>query len=100
MIHVENDYEPFINEQPIHSHIFENHEHFLLNYYTRPINNKKTIEKIVDEITVKKTVETSSTNHIYQNVPKEPLRFKKFNMDILIVSGPESNIIKVPFEMK
>ena len=48
MIHVENDNEPIIYEQPIHSHIYHNHDHFLLNYYTRPINNNKTIEKIVE----------------------------------------------------
>ena len=41
MISVENDYEPIIYEQPIHSHIYQNHDHFLLNYYTRTISNKK-----------------------------------------------------------
>ena len=41
MISVENDYEPNIYEQPIHSHIYQNHDHFLLNYYTRTISNKK-----------------------------------------------------------
>ena len=39
MIHVENDYKPNIYEQPIHSHIYQNHDHFLLNYFTRPISS-------------------------------------------------------------
>ena len=60
MIHVENDHEPFIYEQPKHSHIYQNHDHFLLNYYTRPINSNKTIEKIVEEITEEKPTESSS----------------------------------------
>ena len=42
MIHVENDYETIIYEQPIHWHIYQNPAHFLFNYYTRPINNNKT----------------------------------------------------------
>ena len=71
MLYVENDYEPIKYEQPIHSHIYQNHAHFLLNYYTRPRNNNKTIENIVEEITEKKPVECSSTNHIYQSAPKE-----------------------------
>ena len=72
MIHVENDYEPIIYQQPKHSHIYENHAYFLLNYYTRPINNDKTIEQLVEEVTKKdEPVECSRTNHIYQNVPKE-----------------------------
>ena len=54
MINVENDYEPIIYEQPIYSHIYQNHDQFLLNYYTRPINNNKTIAKIVEEITEEK----------------------------------------------
>ena len=71
MIHVENDYELIIYEQPIHSQIYENHNHFLLNYYTRPISSNKTLEKLVDEITEKKPTECSSTKNIYQNIPKE-----------------------------
>ena len=69
-INVENDYKPIIYEQPIHSNIHQNHDQFLLNYYTRPISRKKTIEKIVEVITEKPT-ECSSTNNIYQNIPKE-----------------------------
>ena len=41
MIHIENDYEPIIYEQPIFSHIDQNHDQFLLNYSTRPITVTK-----------------------------------------------------------
>ena len=54
MINIENDYEPILYEQPIYSHIYQNHNQFLLNYNTRPISNNQTkekIEKIVEEIT-------------------------------------------------
>ena len=60
MIHVENDHEPIIYEQLKHSHIYQNHDHFLLNFYTRPINSNTTIEKIVEEITEEKPIESSS----------------------------------------
>ena len=66
MIHVENDYEPIIYEQPIYSYIFQNHNQFLPNYYTRPINSNKTIEKTLEEIAEEKRTECSSTNNIYQ----------------------------------
>ena len=72
MIHAENDYEPNIYEQPRYSPIYQNQDQFILNYYTRPINKNKTLEKIVEEITEEKTTERSSTNNIYQNIPKEP----------------------------
>ena len=86
------------------------------NYYTRPINNNKSIENIVEKVTKDKPVECSSTNHIYQNVPKEPqpkekfwtipfllkiLKSKEFQtpgleIDFLNDSGAESNIINIP----
>ena len=75
MINVENDYEPVIYEQPIYSHIYQNHDQFLLNYYTRSVSNsttKEKIEKIVEEITEEKPTKCSSTNKIYRNIPKEP----------------------------
>ena len=71
MILVENDYKPIIYEQPIHCHIYQNHDHFLLNYYTRPISSKKKIEKIVEEMKEEKPSECSGTNNNYQNIPKE-----------------------------
>ena len=46
MINVENGYEPILYEQPIYSHIYQNHDQFLLNYYRRPpISNDTTKEK-------------------------------------------------------
>ena len=74
MINVENDYEPIIYEQPIYSHIYQNHDRFLFNYCTRPVSNsttKEKIEKIVEEMKEEKPTECSSTNNIYQNIPKE-----------------------------
>ena len=44
MIQVEND-EPIIYEKAIYSHLHQNRDQFLLNYYTRPITCNKTIEK-------------------------------------------------------
>ena len=79
MIHVENDYEPFIYEQPIYSYIFQNHDQFLLNYFTRPINSNKTIEKILEEIAAEKRTERSSTNNIYQNKSKKSQLPEKSN---------------------
>ena len=120
MIYFENDYEPIICEQPIYFHIYQSHDHFLLNYYKRPITSNKTkekIEKIVEETTEEKPTECSSTNNIYQNIPKEPqlqkekigtiplllesLKCKQFQtpdleIDFLIDSGAESNIIPFP----
>ena len=57
LIHIDNDYEPIKYEQPIHSHIYQNHDHFLLNYNSRPISSKKTIKNIVEELTEKKPTE-------------------------------------------
>ena len=81
MINVENDYEPVIYEQPIYSHIYQNHDQFLLNYYTRSVSNsttKEKIEKILEKITEEKPTECSSTNNIYQKIPKNH-RYKRKN---------------------
>ena len=77
MLKVENDYETVTYEQPFHSHIYENQWELLLNYYTRPPSNNLLKEQEVNEAktlnkTEKEQVPCSSTNHIYQNVPKEP----------------------------
>ena len=118
MIRVENDYEPNIYEQPICSHIYLSKPRTIfLNYYTSPINSNKTKEKIVEAITEEKPTECSSTNNIYQNMPKEtqlpkekfwtiPLllespKSKQFQttdleIDFVIDSGAESNIINIP----
>ena len=60
--------------------MYQNHDQFLSNYYTKSISNnttKKKVEKIVEEITEEKPTEYSSTNNIYQNIPKEPQVQKK-----------------------
>ena len=65
MINVENDYEPIIYEQPIHTHIYQNHDHFLLNCFTRPVptnTTKEKTQKIVDEEKEEKRTEGSNTN--------------------------------------
>ena len=77
MIKVEIDYETVTYEQPFHSHVYENQLEFLLNYYYRPSSNKIPIEQEANEVTTlhepeKEQVPCSSTNHIYQNIPKEP----------------------------
>ena len=79
MIIVENDYETIINEQPFTSHIYKNQLEILQNYYTRPISNNVPVEQEVNEINTvikieKPEVQSSSTNHIYQNTQKEQPR--------------------------
>ena len=120
MIEVENDYETVTYEQPFHSHIYENQLELLLDYHTRPRNSNIPIEQIVNDVTTlhepeKEQVPSSSTNHIYQNIPKETPKEKIWTIpfvlespkskefqppdletDFLIDSGAESNIIKIP----
>ena len=120
MITVENDYEPIIYEQPFTSHIYENQLELLHNYYIGPINhNTQTtqVDKINTVIKPDKKVETqcSNTKHIYQNIQKEQPREKiwtipfllesprskefqppDLEIDFLIDSGAESNIINIP----
>ena len=81
MLTVENDYEPNINEQPFHSHNYENQLELLHGYYTRPIsNNVQVIQKANEKNTVIKPendeVQCSNTNHIYQIIQKELLKEK------------------------
>ena len=93
MRNVENDYEPIIYEQPIYSHIYQNHDQFLLNYYTRSVSNsttKEKIEKLVEEMKEEKTTECSSTNNIYQNIAKEPqLQKEKLWTISLLLESPK-----------
>ena len=97
MIHVEDDYEPIIYEQPIYSHYYQNHDHCLVIYYSRPMNNNKTIEKIVEEITAEKPTECSSTNHIYQNVSKETQSPKeKIWTNLLFLESSKSKEFQTP----
>ena len=84
VINVENDYETIMCEPQLYSHIYQNHDHFLSNYYTRPISKNTTNEKntkIIQKIIEEKPIEFSSTNNIYQNKPKEPQVQKEKNMD-------------------
>ena len=117
MIKVENEYETVTYEQPFHSHIYENQLEVLLYYNTRPKNSNIPIEQIVNDVhePEKEQVPCSSTNHIYQNIPKEPPKEKiwtipfllkspkskefqppDLEIDFLIDSGAESNIISIP----
>ena len=117
MITVENDYEPIIYEQPYSSHIYENQSELLQDYYTRPIRNDVPIEQNVNEINTvgNNEKQRSSTSHIYQNIQKEQPREKiwtitfllespkskefqppDLEIDFLIDSGAESNIINIP----
>ena len=81
MIEVENDYESVTYKQPLQSQIYENYLELLLNYHTRPRSKNIPIGQIVNEVTTSRQPEKeqtlcSSTNHIYQNIPKEPLKEK------------------------
>ena len=116
MITVENEYEPFIYEQLFNSHIHENQLELLQNYYTRTISNNVPVTQEVNKINTvikpeKDEIQCSSTNHIYQNIPRENIwtfpfllespKSKKFQppdleIDFLIDSGTESNIINIP----
>ena len=120
MIQVENDYETVTYEQLFHSYIYENQMEILLDYHTRPRNSNITIEQIVNEVTTlhdpeKAKVPCSSTNQIYQNIPKESTKEKiwtipfllespkstefqppDLEIDFLLDSAAESNIIKIP----
>ena len=120
MIKVENDYEPVIYEQPFSSHIYENQLELLHNYYIEPVHSTPTTQKTNEINTTNQPNENEktkclNTNHIYQNIqkeqPKEKIwtipfllespRSKEFQppdleIDFLIDSGAESNIINIP----
>ena len=120
MITVENDYEPIIYEQPFTSHIYENQLELLHNYCIEPIDTTQTTQEVNKINTVikpneKDKTKLSNTNHIYQNIQKEQTREniwtipfllesprnKEFQppdleIDFLIDSGAESNIINIP----
>ena len=120
MIAVENDYEPIIYEQPFSSHIYENQLELLHNYYIEPIHSTQTAQETNEINTTNQSNENNktkclNTNHIYQNIqreqPKEKIwtipfllespRNKEFQppdleIDFLIDSGAESNIINIP----
>ena len=81
MITAENDYEPIIYEQPFTSQIYENPLELLQNHYTTPNSNNVSVEQELNRINTvikpeKDEVQSSSTNHIHQNVQKEQPRKK------------------------
>ena len=121
MITVENDYEPIICEQPFTSHIYLNQLELLHNYYIGPIDNTQTNTLEVNGINTvikpdkKDVTQCSNTKHIDQNIQKEQPREKiwtipfllesprnkefqppDLEIDFLIDSGAESNIINIP----
>ena len=93
---------------------------FLHNYYIGPINNTQTTQEVNEINTVikpdrKDETHCSNTKHIYQNIQKEQPREKVWTIpcllesprnkefqppdleiDFLIDSGAESNIINIP----
>ena len=120
MISVENDSESITYEQPFSSHIYENQLELLNNYYIGPISNDTQTTQEVNKINTetspdKDKVQSSTTNHIYQNIQKEQPREKIWTIpfllespknkefqppdletDFLIDLGAESNIINIP----
>ena len=120
MIAVENDYEPIIYEQPFSSHLYENQSELLRNYYIEPIHSTQTRQETNEINITNQSIENDktkclNTNHIYQNIqkeqPKEKIRTIPFllesprnkefqppdlEIDFLIDSGAESNIINIP----
>ena len=96
MIKVDNGYETVTNEQRFHSHIYENQLELLLDYHTRPRNSNIPIEQMVNDVTTlqepeKEQVPCSSTNHIYQNIPKEPPKEKIWTIPFLLESPKSFN---------
>ena len=120
MISVKNDYESITYEEPFSSHIYENQLELLNNYYLGPNSNDRQTTQEVNKINTenlpdKDNVQNSTTNHIYQNIQKEQPREKiwtiqfllenhknkefqppDLEIDFLIDSGAESNIINIP----
>ena len=81
MITVENDYESVTYEEPFSSHIYENQLELLNNFYLGPNNNPTQINQEAHKIDTENSFNTNEmknliTNHIYQNVQKEPPREK------------------------
>ena len=120
MITVENDYESVTYEEPFTSHIYENQIELLNNYYLGPNSNSTQINQGTQKISTENSsnqneMKKLTTNHLYQNVQKEPPREKiwtipfllesprskefqtpDLEIDFLIDSVAESNIINIP----
>ena len=120
MITVDNDYESITYEEPFSSHIYENQLELLNNYYLGSNNHNTQTTQELHRIHTENSFEKDkaknlTTNHIYQNIPKEQPREKiwtipfllespknkefqppDLEIDFLIDSGAESNIINIP----
>ena len=61
-----------------------------MNYYTRPINNNKTIEQLVDEITQEEPVESypHSQNNYRSNTPKYKRQINQEQTSEVVNSDP------------
>ena len=119
-ITVDNDYESITYEEPFSPHIFENQLELLNNYYLGPNKNSTQTTQELHRIQTenssdKDKAKNLTTNHIYQNIQKEQPREKiwtipfllespknkefqpsDLEIDFLIDSGAESNIINIP----
>ena len=92
IIKVENDYEPVIDEQPFHSHNYENQMELLQDSYNRPTSNSIPVVQEVNEVNTlikpeKDQVPCSSTNHIHQNIQKKSPKEKVWTITILLESS-------------
>ena len=120
MITVENDYVPIIYEQPFTSHIYENQLELLQNYYIGPIDKTQTTQEVNEINTVIKLdkkrrntvlkLKTYLTKYTKRTTKRkistipfllERPKNKEFQppdleIDFLIDSGAESNIINIP----
>ena len=120
MITVENEYESIIYEQLFTSHIYENQLELLHNYYTGPSHTTQATQEVNEINTVikpdeKDETQCSNTKHISQNIQNQQPREKiwtipfllesprnnefqppDLEIDSLIGSGAESNIISIP----
>ena len=100
MITVENDYESVTYEEPFSSHVYENQIELLNNYYLGPNNNPTQINQKAHKIDTensfnKNEIKNLTTNHIYQNVQKEPPREKIWTIPFLLES-PRSKEFQPP----
>ena len=120
MITVDNDYESITYEEPFSSHIYEIQLELLYNYYLGPNNNNTQTTQELHRTQTEKSFDKDkaknlTTNHTYQNIQKEQPREKiwtipfllespknkefqppDLEIDFLIDSGAESNIINIP----
>ena len=100
MIKVENDYETVTYAQLFHSHVYKNQLELFLDYHTRPRSSKIPIKQRVNDVTTlhepqKEQVLSSSTNHLYQSIPKKPPKEKIWTIPFLL-ERPKSKEFQSP----